>query len=106
GPTVLVRGDMDGLPVKEASGVPYASTDIVQDISATDQPAMPACAHDAHVTNLIGTARVLVALKEQWAGTVVLIAQPAEEIVAGARARLKEGLYTRFPKPDYALALH
>ena len=106
GPTVLVRADMDGLPVKETSGVPYASTDVVQDISGTDQPAMHACAHDAHMTSLIGTARALTALKDQWAGTLVLIAQPAEEIVAGARAMLKEGLYTRFPKPDYALALH
>jgi hippurate hydrolase len=106
GPTVLIRGDMDGLPVKETSGVPYASTDIVQDISGTDQPAMHACGHDAHVTSLIGTARILVALKDQWSGTLVLVAQPAEEIVAGARAMLKEGLYTRFPKPDHALALH
>jgi amidohydrolase len=106
GPTVLIRADMDGLPVKEASGVPYASTDVVQDISGTDQPAMHACGHDTHVTSLIGTARILVALKNQWAGTLVLVAQPAEEIVAGARAMLKEGLYTRFPKPDHAIALH
>jgi hippurate hydrolase len=97
---------MDGLPVKEASGVPYASTDVVQDLSGTDQPAMHACGHDAHVTSLIGTARALVALKDQWAGTLVLVAQPAEEIVAGARGMLKEGLYTRFPKPDHAIALH
>jgi amidohydrolase len=106
GPTVLVRGDMDALPVKEASGVPYASIDVVQDITGTDQPAMHACGHDAHVTTLIGTARTLVALKQYWSGTVVLIAQPAEEIVAGARAMLAEGLYTRFPKPDHAIALH
>ena len=106
GPTVLVRADMDGLPIKENSGVPYASTDIVQDISGTDQPAMHGCGHDAHVTSLIGTAHTLVALKDQWAGTLVLVAQPAEEIVAGARAMLAEGLYTRFPKPDHAIALH
>jgi amidohydrolase len=106
GPTVLVRADMDGLPVKEASGVPYASTDVVQDITGTDQPAMHACGHDTHITTLIGTARILAALKDQWSGTLVLIAQPAEEIVAGARAMLKEGLYTRFPKPDHAIALH
>jgi hippurate hydrolase len=97
---------MDGLPVKEASGVPYASTDVVQDITGTDQPAMHACGHDTHVTTLIGTARILAKLKDQWSGTLVLIAQPAEEIVAGARAMLKEGLYTRFPKPDHAIALH
>ena len=106
GPTVLVRGDMDGLPVKEATGVAYASTDVVKDLAGRDQPAMHACAHDTHVTNLIGTARVLVALKDQWSGTLVLCAQPAEEIVAGARAMLADGLFTRFPKPDFAIALH
>lgn len=106
GPTVLVRADMDGLPIKENSGVPYASTDVVKDISGDDQPAMHGCGHDAHVTSLIGTARLLVALKEKWSGTLVLIAQPAEEIVAGARAMLADGLYTRFPKPDLAIALH
>lgn len=106
GPTVLVRADMDGLPIKENSGVAYASTVIAKDLSGTDQPAMHGCGHDAHVTSLVGTARTLVALKEHWAGTLVLIAQPAEEIVAGARAMLKDGLYTRFPKPDHAIALH
>ncbi len=106
GPTVLVRADMDGLPVKELTGVPWASTAVVKDLSGKDQPAMQACGHDMHVTGLIGTARVLTALKDQWKGTVVLVAQPAEEIVAGARAMLADGLYTRFPKPDYALALH
>lgn len=100
GPTVLVRGDMDGLPVKEMSGVSYASTDVVKDLSGRDQPAMHACGHDTHVTNF------LVALKDKWAGTLVLVAQPAEEIGAGARAMLVDGLYTRFPKPDFAIALH
>ena len=106
GPTVLVRGDMDALPLKELTGVPYASTAVVKDLSGKDQPAMHACAHDTHVTGLIGTARVLVALKDRWSGTLVMIGQPAEEIVAGARAMLSDGLYTRFPKPDFALALH
>jgi amidohydrolase len=106
GPTVLVRGDMDGLPVNESSGVSYASTDVVKDMMGRDQPAMHACAHDTHVTNLIGTARVLVALKDRWSGTLVIVGQPAEEIGAGARAMLADGLYTRFPKPDFALALH
>jgi len=106
GPTVLVRGDMDALPLKETSGVPYASTAIVKDHLGREQPAMHACAHDTHVTNLIGTARVLVALKDRWSGTLVLVGQPAEEIVGGARAMLADGLYTRFPRPDYALALH
>ena len=106
GPTVLVRGDMDALPVKEISGLTYASTAVVQDLSGKDQPAMHACAHDTHVTGLIGTARVLVALKDRWSGTLVMIGQPAEEIVAGAHAMLVDGLYTRFPRPDFALALH
>ncbi len=106
GPTVLVRADMDGLPVKELTGVPWASTAVVKDLAGKDQPAMQACGHDMHVTGLIGTARTLVALKDQWKGTIVFVAQPAEEIVAGARAMLADGLYTRFPKPDYALALH
>jgi hippurate hydrolase len=106
GPTVLVRADMDALPVKENSGVEYASTAVVQDLTGKEQPAMHACAHDAHITGLIGTARLLVALKDKWSGTLVLVAQPAEEVVAGAREMLKEGLYTRFPKPDQAIALH
>ena len=106
GKTVLVRGDMDGLPVKEATGLPYASMDMVKDLSGRDMPSMHACAHDTHVTNLIGTARVLVALKDRWSGTLVLVGQPAEEIVSGARAMLADGLFTRFPKPDYAIALH
>lgn len=106
GPTVLVRGDMDGLPIQENSGVNYASTDIVKDQYVKDQPAMHACAHDTHVTGLIGTARLLVAMKDQWSGTLVLVAQPAEEVGAGARWMLADGLYTRFPRPDYALALH
>jgi hippurate hydrolase len=106
GPTVLVRADMDALPIKEATGLPYASTAVVKDLSGKEQPAMHACAHDAHVTGLIGTARVLGAMKDRWSGTLVFIGQPAEEIVGGARAMLADGLYTRFPKPDYALALH
>ena len=106
GPTVLVRGDMDGLPVKEMTGLPWASQAVVKDLMGRDQPSMHACGHDLHVTGLLGTARVLTALKEQWKGTLVFVAQPAEEIVAGARAMLADGLYTRFPKPDFALALH
>jgi amidohydrolase len=106
GPTVLLRADMDGLPVKEMTGLPWASTAVVKDLAGKDQPAMHACGHDLHVAGLIGTARTLVALKEQWKGTIVFVAQPAEEIVTGARAMLSDGLYTRFPKPDFALALH
>ena len=106
GPTVLVRADMDALPIKEATGLAYASTAVVKDMTGKEQPAMHACAHDAHVTGIIGTARVLAAMKDRWSGTLVFIGQPAEEIVGGARAMLADGLYTRFPKPDYALALH
>lgn len=106
GPTVLVRADMDGLPIREESGVSYASREVVKDLSGKEQPSMHGCAHDTHVTGLIGTARLLTHFKDRWSGTLVMIAQPAEEIGAGARAMLADGLYTRFPKPDYALALH
>ena len=106
GPTVLVRTDMDALPLKETTGVAYASTAVVRDLQGRDQPAMHACGHDVHMTSFIGTARTLVAVRDRWSGTVVFVAQPAEEIVAGARAMLDDGLYTRFPKPDFALAFH
>lgn len=106
GPTVLIRADMDALPVKELTGLPYASTAVVQDVSGKESPAMHACGHDAHVTGLIGTARVLTSLRDRWSGTVVLVAQHAEETSGGARAMLMDGLYARFPVPDYALALH
>ena len=106
GPTVLVRADMDALPVKEATGLSYACTTTAKDLSGRDSPAMHACGHDAHVTCLIGTARVLASLKDQWSGTLVLVGQHAEEAVGGARAMLSDGLYTRFPTPNYALALH
>lgn len=106
GPTVLIRADMDALPVKELTGLPYASTAVVKDLTGKESPAMHACAHDAHVTSLIGTARVLTALKDRWQGTVVFVGQHAEETSGGARAMLTDGLYTRFPVPDFALALH
>ena len=106
GPTLLVRADMDGLPVKENSGVPYASTDVVKDLAGKDQPAMHACAHDTHVTSLIGTLRLLSRMRDRWSGTLLVVGQPAEEIGAGARAMLADGLYRRFPKPDMAVALH
>lgn len=106
GPTVLVRADMDALPIKEETGLPYASAVVMKDFSGKEQPAMHACAHDAHITGLIGTARVLAATKDRWSGTVVFIAQPAEEIGAGARAMLMDGLFKKFPRPDHVLALH
>lgn len=106
GPTVLVRSDMDALPVEEKTGLPYASKVRVKDDSGIDVPVMHACGHDVHVTSLIGTARVMAAMKEQWRGTLMLIGQPAEEKVGGAQAMLTDGLYARFGKPDYAIALH
>lgn len=106
GPTVMVRADMDALPVVEQTGVPYASTVRTKDRAGNDVGVMHACGHDVHMTCLVGTARVLTALKDRWAGTLMLIAQPAEEIGAGAKAMLDDGLFKRFPKPDYALALH
>jgi hippurate hydrolase len=106
GPTVLVRADMDALPVEEKTGVPYASTVKTKDDAGQEVSVMHACGHDVHMTTLLGTAKLLAALKDQWRGTLVLIGQPAEEVVGGARAMLADGLYSRVPKPDFALALH
>lgn len=106
GPTVLVRADMDALPVEEQTGLPYASHVHAADDSGQQVPVMHACGHDIHVTTLIGTGRMLSSMKGQWHGTLVLIGQPAEEKIDGAHAMLADGLYSRFPKPDYALALH
>lgn len=106
GPTVLVRADMDGLPILEDSGLPYASTATQEDIDGVEKPVMHACGHDVHITSMIGTARQLLARKDAWSGTVMLIAQPAEERIGGAKAMLEDGLYERFGVPDYALAFH
>jgi hippurate hydrolase len=106
GPVVLIRTDMDALPIVEQTGLPYASKVKMRDWNGNEVGVMHACGHDIHMTCWVGTARVLASMKEHWSGTVVFIAQPAEEIIAGARMMLADGLYTRFPKPDYALALH
>ena len=106
GPTVLVRTDLDALPVHEETGVPYASTVTAKNDEGKDVSVMHACGHDIHMSTLIGTARSLGKLKDKWHGTIIFIGQPAEETVGGARAMMKDGLYTRWPKPDYALALH
>ncbi len=106
GPTVMLRADMDGLPLEERSGVPNPSRVRQADASGTEQPVMHACGHDVHITALVGTARQMVARRANWSGTLILIAQPAEETISGARAMIEDGLYTRFPKPDYALAFH
>ena len=106
GPTVLVRTDMDALPVEEETGLPYASKVVAKNDEGRDVHVMHACGHDVHVAAFIGTARALAKLKDQWHGTIVFVAQPAEEIGAGARALLKDGLYDRFGKPDFALGFH
>ena len=106
GPTVLVRTDLDGLPVLEETGLPYASKARTKDDQGNDVPTMHACAHDIHMTSFIGTARVLATLRDRWSGTLVFIGQPAEERVGGAKKMLADGLYTRFPRPDFCLALH
>ena len=106
GPTVLVRADMDALPVEEQTGVAYASKVHAKNDAGGDVSVMHACGHDIHVSSLLGTAKMLVQLKDQWHGTLLLIGQPAEERIDGARALLADGLYTRFPRPDFALALH
>jgi len=106
GPTVLIRADMDGLPVIEQTGVSFASTTITPNRDGIDKPSMHACGHDIHMTVLIGTAERLVAEKADWSGTLVLVLQPAEELGLGAGMMLEDGLFTRFPRPDYNLALH
>ncbi len=106
GPVVLVRSDMDALPVTEATGLPYASQAKAIDPLGREVGVMHACGHDVHMTCLVATATWLAEHKEAWSGTVVLIGQPAEETIGGARKMLDDGLYKRFPKPDFALALH
>jgi amidohydrolase len=103
GPTVLVRTELDGLPMEEKTGLPYASRARTQ---AGDNFVTHSCGHDVHMASWLGAARTLTELKARWHGTLVFIAQPAEEVVGGAKAMLADGLFTRFPKPDYAFALH
>jgi len=106
GPVILVRTELDALPVKEQTGLPYASTVVARDDTGAEVPVMQACGHDIHMACLIGTARALSQLRDQWSGTLVMIGQSAEERVLGARLMLRAGLFSRFPKPDKALALH
>jgi amidohydrolase len=106
GPTVLIRTDTDALPVPEQTGFEFASKVTSQTWTGVDSPVMHACGHDIHMTAWVGAARNLIAQKNKWKGTLVMIAQPAEEIGLGAQAMLADGLFTRFPKPDYNLALH
>ncbi len=106
GPTVLLRADMDGLPLEEKTGLPFASRVQSKTRQGNDTFVMHACGHDTHMTGWVATARQLTARKDEWSGTLVMILQPAEETGEGALAMLEDGLYTRFPKPDYAMAFH
>jgi hippurate hydrolase len=106
GPVLLLRADMDALPVTEQTGLPFASKVRGKSRSGVETGVMHACGHDTHVTSWLGTARRLAAMKDRWSGTLVMILQPGEETVEGARAMLDDGLFTRFPKPDYILAFH
>ena len=106
GPTVLVRTDLDALPVHEETDLPYASTATVKTEEGKEVPVMHACGHDAHMAMFIGVARALAKLKDQWRGTIVFVGQPAEETGNGARALLHAGLYEKFGKPEFALGFH
>ena len=106
GKTVLVRADMDALPIKEETGLSYASNAVMKDINNEEFPVMHACGHDVHMTVWYGTAKYMIENKNRWKGTLIFIAQPAEERAGGAKAMLADGLYERFPVPDYALSLH
>ena len=106
GPVVWLRADMDGLPVKELTGLEYASTARGTDPAGTDVPVMHACGHDLHVTCLLGALEQLLASKDEWSGTIVAVFQPAEEYGAGAQAMIADGVLERFPKPDIVLGQH
>jgi hippurate hydrolase len=106
GPTVMLRADMDALPVKEATGLPYASTVTATDPDGNETPVMHACGHDIHVTWLAGAAASLAGARDAWHGTLMAVFQPGEEIAAGARAMIDDGLFERFPRPDVILGQH
>jgi amidohydrolase len=106
GPTVMLRADMDALPVKEATGLPYASTATATDPSGNEVPVMHACGHDMHVTWLAGATALLAGPRDKWSGTVMAVFQPAEETAQGAQAMIDDGLFDRFPKPAVILGQH
>ncbi len=106
GPAVMLRADMDGLPVSEQTGLPFASQETATPASGVTTGVMHACGHDTHMAAWIGAAQLLAGSRDGWNGTLVMIAQPAEELGLGALAMLEDGLYTRFPKPDYVIAFH
>jgi amidohydrolase len=106
GPTVMLRAELDALPVEEKTGLGYASKVRTHDDAGHDVPVMHACGHDIHMATLIGTAAILAQTRNTWHGTLMLVGQPAEETISGAKKMLEDGLLTRFPKPDAAVALH
>lgn len=106
GPVVMLRTELDALPVEEMTGLPYASKVRAKDDAGRDVPVMHACGHDLHMASLVGTAAIMARGKDSWHGTLVLIGQPAEETIGGAKGMLEAGLFKRFPKPDVAVALH
>jgi hippurate hydrolase len=106
GPTVMVRTDMDALPIEEQTGLPYASTTSIKNDAGETVPVMHACGHDIHMACWVGAASLLARAKERWSGTLVFVGQPAEEVVQGAELMIKDGLLTRFPKPDFVLGMH
>ncbi len=106
GPTILLRTELDALPVEEKTGLPYASKIHTKGDAGNDLPVMHACGHDLHMAAILGTAEIMARSKNTWHGTLMLIGQPAEETISGADAMLRDGLFTRFPKPDAAVALH
>lgn len=106
GPTIMLRTELDALPVEEKTGLPYASKAHMKDDAGHEVPVMHACGHDLHMAAFLGTAEILAHSRESWHGTLMLVAQPAEETIGGAQGMIKDGLFTRFPKPDVAVALH
>lgn len=106
GPTVMLRTELDALPVEEKTGLPYASKVHAKDASGHEVPVMHACGHDLHMSSLLGAAEIMARTKNTWHGTLLLLGQPAEETISGARAILEDGFLTRFPRPDAGIALH
>src|SRR5208337_2691438 len=106
GPTVMLRTELDALPVEEKTGLPYASKVTTKNNAGVTVPVMHACGHDIHMAALVGTAEIMAKTKNRWHGTLILIAQPAEERAMGAKNMVSDGLFTRFPKPDVGIALH
>jgi hippurate hydrolase len=106
GPTVMLRTELDALPVEEKTGLPYASKIHTKDDSGREVGVMHACGHDVHMASLFGTAAIMTHSKNTWHGTLILIGQPAEETISGVKRMIEDGLMTRFPKPDIAVALH